>query len=119
MWERIETLMDEYGYSASDLAKELGINRSAISLWKTGRSKPSPGMLASMANLFGVTVGYLKGTEESKGYYINPETAKKAQELFEKPGMRILFDAAQDASPEDLQAAADILILLKKKGHID
>lgn len=47
------------------------------------------------------------------GYYIDPETAKFAQSLFEQPGMRILFDAAQDSKPEDMEMAAKLLERLK------
>ena len=47
-------------------------------------------------------------------YYFDPETAKKAQELFENKDMRMLFEAAQGASPEDLQMAATLLAKLKK-----
>lgn len=49
-------------------------------------------------------------------YYTNPETAAKAQELFDRPEMRILFDAAQDAKPEDLRKAAEYLEFLKWGG---
>ena len=53
--------------------------------------------------------------EIKEGYYLNPETARVAQELFENPKMRILFDAARDADQEDLQMAADMLYRLKAK----
>ena len=40
--------------------------------------------------------------------------AEIAQEIYETPGMRILFDAARDSRPEDLQMAADLLRRLKQ-----
>ena len=55
-----------------------------------------------------------KETEDSK-YYINEETAEMAQALFENRNLRVLFDAAKDATPEDLKTTYDMLMALKKK----
>ena len=38
-----------------------------------------------------------------------------AQELYDNPGMRILFDAAKNVSAEDLKVAADLIARMKKK----
>ena len=38
-----------------------------------------------------------------------------AQKLFENRDLRVLFDAAQDASSEDLKTTYDMLMALKKK----
>lgn len=65
---------------------------------------------------FGVTVDYLmKGEETETKYYLNNETAEMAQKLFENRDLRVLFDAAQDASSEDLKTTYDMLMALKKK----
>lgn len=55
--------------------------------------------------------------EEPEGYpvyYINEETARAAQEVFDNPDTRMLFDAARDASPEDIRLAAEMLRRFKK-----
>ena len=52
---------------------------------------------------------------EHEHYYIDPEAAKMAQELYDNPGMRILFDAAKNVSPEDLKVAAELISRMKKK----
>lgn len=59
--------------------------------------------------------------ENGERYYLNDETAAMAQELFENKELRVLFDAARTASPEDLKATYDILLALKRKerGYID
>lgn len=46
-------------------------------------------------------------------YYENEQTAHIAQELFESKEMKLLFDAAKDSKPEDLQMAANLLMRLK------
>ena len=40
---------------------------------------------------------------------------KTAQEILENKELRQLFDAARDASPEDLRAVHDMLLALKRK----
>ena len=42
-----------------------------------------------------------------------------AQEIFENKDLRVLFDAAKDASPEDLKTTYDMLMALKKKERGD
>ena len=46
---------------------------------------------------------------------LNDETAEMAQALFENRDLRVLFDAARDASPEDLKTTYDMLMALKRK----
>lgn len=96
------------------VAKDTGIPRSTFSEWKTGRYTPKNDKLQKIADYFGVTLEYLMTGEDRNGYYLDEETAKKAQELFDNPSMRILFDAARDSRPEDLQMAADLLKRLKE-----
>ena len=59
--------------------------------------------------------------EDSSGYYLNDETAEIAQNIFENKELRLLYDAARDAQPEDIQTAYDMLLALKRKerGNID
>ena len=121
MYERIENMRKSVGISQGKLEKELGFSNGSISKWKN--STPTPDRLQKIADYFGVSVDYLiKGEEkDSKEYYINPETAELAQTLFENNDLRILFDAAKDATPEDLQTTYNMLMALKKKerGIID
>lgn len=54
-------------------------------------------------------------SSQAKSYYTNPETAKIAQEIYENKDLSLLFDAARDAEPEDLQTVHTMLLALKKK----
>ena len=68
-----------------------------------------------------ISVESLKNEEidSPQGYYLNPEAAKMAQELYDNPGMRILFDAAKNVSAEDLKLAAEIIARMKKNEEHD
>ena len=59
----------------------------------------------------------LSGEEKEGGekYYLNDETADIAQKIFENKELKVLFDAAQDAQPEDLGTVYQMLLALKRK----
>ncbi len=48
-------------------------------------------------------------TDGQSDWYIDPETAKIAQEVFSDPDKRVLFDAARTARPEAIRFAAQLL----------
>ena len=79
-------------------------------------------MAKVIAEYFHVSVDYVMTGEEKEGgekYYLNEETAEMAQALFENKDLRVLFDAAKDASPEDLKTTYDMLMALKRKERGD
>lgn len=122
VYERIESLRKERKISQGNLEKELGFSNGSISKWKT--SMPKPERLQKIADYFGVSVDYLMTGKEKEGgekYYINDETASIAQEIFDNKELRLLFDAAKDAQPDDLQTVHQMLLALKRKerGDID
>lgn len=115
MYEIYAKLRDDRGLTDYKVAQDLGFSRSTLAQWKAGSHQPKADKLQKIADYFGVSLDYLMTGEVKEGYYLNPETAKVAQEIFENSKMRILFDAAKDADPEDLQMAADMLYRLKAK----
>lgn len=48
-------------------------------------------------------------------YYTDPVTARMAQKYFEDENFRVLFDAAEDSSPENIKLAAEMLRRMKEK----
>lgn len=114
-YEIIKDLCDRKGIAVTALEKELGFGRGSIGKLKNGGNTTMK-RLQMIADYFGVDIDYFSGNKKgNEEYYINPETAKVAQEIFENRDLRVLFDAARDASPEDLQTTYDMLMALKKK----
>ena len=114
--ERVVDLCSKTGISQSKMERDLGLSKGSVTKWK--KQEPRPSTLEKVANYFNVSVEYLMFGQEKEGgekYYLNDETAKMAQKIFENKELRILFDAAQDASPEDLEAAHNVLLALKRK----
>lgn len=116
LYENIRDIAKTKGVSINRLEKELGFARSSIS--KFNKNTPSVEKLQQIAEYLNVTVDYLvsgKENAEKETYYLNDETAKAAQEIFENKDLRVLFDAARDASPEDLKTTYNMLMALKRK----
>lgn len=119
LYKNIKKRRQELGMTQSELAEKLGYSdKSMIAKIETGKVDLAQSKIIAFADALRMSPSDLMGwkdddSSDSEGYYTNPETAKLAQELFETPGMRILFDAARDSDPKDLQMAADLLKRLK------
>lgn len=116
IYNTIKTLCDRRGIAVTALEKELGFGRGAIGKMKN--SHPSAQRIQKVADYFGVSVDYLMGVE-SDGYYIDPDTAELAQEIFENSELRALFDVARDISKADMEALYSVAIALKRKEQGD
>lgn len=124
MYSIFAGLLSKFGVKASDVSKATGINQTVFSEWKKGKSTPKADKRQKIADYFGVSLEYLDTGKEKEGgetYYLNEETSRMAQSIFENKELRLLFDAAQDAQPEDLQTIHQMLLALKRKerGDID
>ena len=77
---------------------------------------PRTDKIQAIARWLGVGIGDLMEEKEPESeYYLNPKTREIAQEIYENKNLSLLFDAARDASPEDLQTVHTMLSALKKK----
>ena len=111
---RLKELRLKRGLTQQELADRLNVTKSAISYWEVGARMPSVEGMQSIANFFGVTVDFMTGRQDDVEYYTDPQAAKIAQEMFDRPELRVLFDAAADASKEDILQIAQLLEKLKK-----
>ena len=112
--ERLKELRARKGLSQVALAKKVGMSKSTIGAYETGDITPSFEALNTLADFFNVTIGYLTGEEDGSIYYLDPEAAELAKELYEREELRVLFDASRNASPEDIMTVARMLKGLSK-----
>ena len=61
--EKISSLRTQCDYTQSDLAKLLGVTRSAVNAWEMGNSTPSTTALVQLADIFHVSTDYLLGRD--------------------------------------------------------
>ena len=115
IYERYGRLRDLKGYTDAQVARETGVSKVTLSEWKSGRSTPKADKLKKIADFLEVSLDYLQdGVEDTENpYYLNEETRRMAQFLFEHPGHRVLFDASRNLTPEDLDAVIAIINRMK------
>ena len=113
---RIRDLRKQHGYSQEQLARKLHLTQGAVSQWENGLTVPAADQLAALADIFGISVDEIMGR---KAETQEPEPRDEAWAIRERlrrdPSYRLLFDAADAATPEHLRAAAVMLKALEDK----
>lgn len=122
--DRIKIRREELGLSQTDLAKRIGLSgKTSISRMETSGDRVTLKNVEKCAKALNCSISYLLGYEDNKetsnndtnDYYINENTLKTAQMIRDNKELGLLFDAAKDASPEDLMTIQTMLLALKKK----
>lgn len=117
IYERIKNRRKQLGISVDDVADALGVSRATIYRYESAEIEKVPAsIIDKLAAVLQTTPAYLMTwtDDPSMRYYEDNNTAMMAQRLFEDKDMRLLFDAAKDSRPEDLQMATDLLKRLKQ-----
>lgn len=112
MYEVFEQLLQKFGVTTADVCKATGICQSTISNWKSRRNLISGKNAQLIADYFGISVDYLMTGKEKEGgeeYYINDETREIAQEIFENPDLKSLFNMSRKMPPERLKAHIEFM----------
>ncbi len=119
--ENLNYFLELNNKQAVDLVNDLDIPFSTVSNWTNGIKMPRMGNVELLARYFGIEKSDLieDRSKKSNYYYVNAETREMANLIFHDSDLRLLFDAARDATPEGLQLAHDMLKALKKKEHGD
>lgn len=123
--QRLRQAMDEMNMKAVELSERSGLGKSSISQYLNGSHSPSNISSGRMGKVLKVNPLWLMGFDVSKypdtseagvqtfvhpeAYYENEDARRIAQQVFDDPNLRVLFDAASNASPEDILTAADLL----------
>ena len=110
--ERIKQMCRDRGISFAKLERECGFANGYLTALRLGKMPAD--RLQKVADYFEVSTKFLLTGEEDEEYYINPETAELAQELYENPDLRLLFDASRSATPEQLRLIRDLVLQMTK-----
>ena len=118
--ERLNSILQKRNLSQADLSKMTGIRSSSISDWLNGKYEPKQDKIAIIADALNVSPVWLIGydepsTNQTEGYYVDPETAEYAEMLRTRPKARLLFSASRGISKEDMEKAVEYIELLKLK----
>lgn len=112
--KKLNMHLQRCGLSKSEFAKKMNVGNSIVSDWTNGKKIPRMDKVDMMCNIFGCQRSDLIEDKEEH-YYLDQETVKAAQELLENKDLALLFDAARDASAEDLKTVHTMLLALKNK----
>lgn len=118
--ERIKFVCREKGISIAMLERWCGFANGYIGGLRKG-TMPAD-RLQKVADFLRVPYSYLldgEEPEEKEGYYVNPETADMAQELYDNKDLRLLFDASRNATPEQLRLIRDLVLQMTKGNRVD
>ena len=119
--ERIKQRREELHMSMDDLAQKLGYkSRTSIFKIESGDTDLPLSKVEEFATALYVTPQYLMGWEDNQTpsdvpYYLDEEAAEIAQEVYDRPELRILFDASRKASKEDINFVVEMIDRMAKK----
>ena len=115
--EMIKARRLELNMTQEELATKMGYkSKSTINKIELGINDIPLSKVEEFAKALSTTAAYLMEWDSNQpSYYLDPEAAKLAQQLYTRPEMRVLFDASRNATTEDIQMAADLLDRLSKK----
>lgn len=65
--QRVKKLRIEAGLTQEDIAKKLGLSKTAVGAWENGRAKPRLDKMNQLSDLFGVPVSELLGERQVVG----------------------------------------------------
>lgn len=108
----------EHGLTMKELAQKVGVSEGTISRWESGEiANMRRSAMVSLSKVLDISPETLMGWDSdapaTDGYYDDPDTAELAEKLRTDPELKVLFSAAQDLSPEEMQQAANYIKFLK------
>lgn len=112
--ELVKQTCKDRGISIAKLERDCDFSNGYISKLKKGVFPVDKAQ--KISEYLGLDLNDLIGVQtdvQVSEYYQNDEARQAAQEAFDDPDLRILFDAAKGSRPEDIRMAAEMLRRLK------
>lgn len=103
MAKNIRRYLDKRGKSMRDLSEAIGVPYNTVNDWCNMQSYPRIDRIERMSEFFGCTKADLVEEEST----LRAEVLEKA--FGDRPEMRDLFEAADKATPEDIERVIKIL----------
>lgn len=113
--EYLKQRKNELNMTTEELSERSGVPIGTLNKILAGQTTdPKFETLKSICRALDISLSDLDeyGTQ---GYYLDSDAAEMAQELFDRPEMKVLFDASRKATREDIEQVAEILKKLSGK----
>jgi transcriptional regulator with XRE-family HTH domain len=123
---RLRTLRKERDLGQKEVAAWLNLNYTTIGKYESGERTPNPEVIKTLAEHFNVRTDYLLGTSDDPTPPVK-DTVKgllgslgtNTQVIEETPKHRVLVDASQGLSDEEMDVLIDMANILRAKHNID
>lgn len=119
LYDRIIELCESKGITGYRLCKDVGISPNVITELKMDRRDGVSAKTADkIANYFGVSVGYLLGTEQKEKATIDvvdDDLREYLDELRTRPEMRMLFSTTKNATKAQIEAIVKFIEGMQEK----
>ncbi len=112
--ELVKQTCKDRGISIAKLERDCDFSNGYISKLKKGVFPVDKAQ--KISEYLGLDLNDLIGVQtdvQASEYYQNDGARQAAQEAFDDPDLRVLFDAARGSRPEDIRMAAEMLRRLK------
>lgn len=118
--KKLRGLLDENKINQSELAEMLQVSESTVGKWLLKKALPRMGIIEKLSSIFNCPKSYLlEENETRRSYYLNPEAAKMAQEIYDNPQYKVLFDATKKLKPESIKEVMKFIDYQKAKEEGD
>ncbi|SHH58353.1 helix-turn-helix domain-containing protein [Sporanaerobacter acetigenes] len=111
---RLKTLRKEYKMTQENLAEKLGLVRTAIANYETGRTTPDAETLSLIADIFNTTTDYLLGRTDIRKRVNNSERIEKKPSIKDE-----LSEEIHNLSPQSQEEIKKLIDLYKIKDMQD
>lgn len=117
--DKITELKKQKGLTNAKLAELSGVPLGTVSKIVSGQTKdPQIGALVAIANALDCSIeDFVDETpaenKETNNYYVSDEVSKMAQEIYDNPELRILFDASKKLEKEDILTVVSLVKRMK------
>ncbi len=136
LYEIIGSMLKEVrldrGMTLEQVAENFGVIPKTIQRYESGERKISIDKLMELTTFYGVDYSHFMAAAEKRlslkhpsivsqmsddeeGYYFNDEVAEIAQQVYDRPELRMLFSASKNVSADDLQAVIALVERMKKE----
>lgn len=115
--EILKTRREILGMTCEDVGEKVGVSASTISRWERGdianMKSDKIAKLSEVLNLSpAVIMGWEKPFEES--CYSDPEIETIAREIYSRPELRVLFNALENISKDDIYFITEMVHKMQK-----
>ena len=114
--KNIKEIRERFNLTQAQLGEIAGVSDKAVSTWENGTAEPRLGAIQKIATALNIKKSDIVDDADGDGsmYYLDPDAAEIAQEVQQRPELKILFDASRKVSANDLELVINMIDRLKK-----